>query len=281
MLNNSLLVSTLFGTVRLHPRVPNSVEISNSVFNLYVLLWQACCLCFFWVLRMGEVVVRSDMQYGPEVHLNYQDVKLNDRSQPQWLEVHIKLPKQVHSTKVCPFILRPQKDHSAQLKPCQCTLFNGGQGEVHSSHLRMASTSPEHDSWQHFKSLFVSKGNSLGRTSTVKLGIKVSKHNIKAPPTCQAQRRLHVALNSVVPQEVMTVLKQKEAQLSSSPQASPVVLVWKKDGALQFCVDFYQLNAITHRDIYQLPRINETLDSLSNSKFFTTVDLHGLWILTS
>ena len=58
-----------------------------------VMLWGASCLCFFGFLRMGEAVVPSDTSYDPAVHLNFEDVRVNDRSHPQWLEVRIKASK--------------------------------------------------------------------------------------------------------------------------------------------------------------------------------------------
>ena len=57
------------------------------------MLWGASCLCFFGFLRMGEVVVPSEASYDPAVHLNFEDVRVNDRSRPQWLEVRIKASK--------------------------------------------------------------------------------------------------------------------------------------------------------------------------------------------
>ena len=49
----------------------------------------ASCLCFFGFLRMGEVMVLSDKQYDPDIHLSYLEVRVNDRSHPQWLEVRV------------------------------------------------------------------------------------------------------------------------------------------------------------------------------------------------
>ena len=53
---------------------------------------------------------------------------------------------------------------------------------------------------------------------------------------------------------------------SHSPWASAVVLVWKKDGGLRFCLDLRKLNEWTIKDAYLLPQIDETLDSLRGSQ---------------
>lgn len=60
---------------------------------------------------------------------------------------------------------------------------------------------------------------------------------------------------------------------SGSPYASPIMLVKKKDGSLRMCVDYRQLNARTRKDAYPLPRIEESLDAMTEAKWFLTLDL--------
>ena len=60
--------------------------------------------------------------------------------------------------------------------------------------------------------------------------------------------------------------------------ASPVVLVAKTDGTLRFCVDYRKLNALTVKDSYPLPRIDEYLDTLGDTAIFSTLECNsGYW----
>ena len=74
-------------------------------------------------------------------------------------------------------------------------------------------------------------------------------------------------------QLVAEMLKQEVIEPSTSPWASPLVLVRKKDGGLRFCVDYRKLNQVTRLDEFPLPRIDDTLDLLAGARYFTTLDL--------
>ena len=58
-------------------------------------------------------------------------------------------------------------------------------------------------------------------------------------------------------------------QKSHSLWVSAVVLVWKKDGSLRYCIDLGRLNNWTIKDLYSLPQIDKTLDSLQGSQWFS------------
>ena len=60
---------------------------------------------------------------------------------------------------------------------------------------------------------------------------------------------------------------------SSSPVAAPVIFVKKPGGGLRFCVDYRALNAITIKNRYPLPLIQETLNRLSKARYYTKLDL--------
>ena len=57
-----------------------------------------------------------------------------------------------------------------------------------------------------------------------------------------------------------------------------MVLARKKDGTWRFCVDYRKINSVTQRDVYPIPRIDESLDALGGRQWFTTLDLlTGYW----
>ena len=87
-------------------------------------------------------------------------------------------------------------------------------------------------------------------------------------PIQQPLKRISVALRNTVNEEVTKMLGKGVVRPSTSPWSSPVVMA-KKDGTWRFCVDYRKLNAVTHQDAYPLPRVDETLESLAGSTYFT------------
>lgn len=91
-------------------------------------------------------------------------------------------------------------------------------------------------------------------------------------------RRIPPSLYEEVREHLKEMLEAGAIRESSSPFSSNVVLVRKKDNSLRFCIDFRKLNARTVKDAYSLPRIEETIDSLAGSKYYSKLDLRsGYW----
>ncbi|XP_070034523.1 uncharacterized protein [Nicotiana tomentosiformis] len=64
-----------------------------------------------------------------------------------------------------------------------------------------------------------------------------------------------------------------------SPWGAPVLFVKKKDGSLRICIDYQQLNKVTIKNKYPLPRIDDLFDQLQGAKYFSKIDLRWLELL--
>jgi hypothetical protein len=74
---------------------------------------------------------------------------------------------------------------------------------------------------------------------------------------------------------IKELLQQSVIRPSTSPFASPVLLVKKKDGTWRLCVNYRRLNSITVKNKYTIPIIDELLDELNGAQYFSKVDLHS------
>lgn len=124
------------------------------------------------------------------------------------------------------------------------------------------------------QNIFSRNSSDIGRTSLVTHKIDTQGAN----PIKQRPRRVPFAKQEIVKNSVKDMLDAGIIETSNGPWASPVVLVTKKDGSFRFCLDYRKINDVTVKDSQPLPRIDDSLDALSGSKWFSTLDLKsGYW----
>jgi len=119
-----------------------------------------------------------------------------------------------------------------------------------------------------YRDLFATELKDLGQTSLVQHTIETEGLPIKQRPY-----RTSPENKQEIERQVKEMCDLGLVEPSLSPWASPVVLVKKKDGSMRFCVDYRKLNAVTKKDSFPLPLINDVLDSLHDTNYFTTLDM--------
>ena len=146
-----------------------------------------------------------------------------------------------------------------------------------------------------FSDIFAEDASQLGRTSVIKHHIDTGDHH----PVRQKPYRVSPFKKGIITEHVKEMAKNNIIRPSCSPWSSPIVLVGKRsdDGAVKStfkntenvnptdvykqyrpCIDYRYLNLLTKKDSYRIPRIDDTLDALSQNNgsgpgIFTTLDM--------
>ncbi|KAI8507260.1 hypothetical protein Bbelb_146400 [Branchiostoma belcheri] len=145
---------------------------------------------------------------------------------------------------------------------------------IDTTHLSPAESRQLTDLLERYNDVFSCHSGDRGRTS-------LAQHRIithDSQPIKQRPHRMPVHRQAEVQRQVNEMLDAGVVEPSQSPWASPVVLVRKKNGTHRFCVDYRKLNHATVKDAHPLPRTDDTIDALSGSAFFTTLDMTaGYW----
>lgn len=126
-----------------------------------------------------------------------------------------------------------------------------------------------------FKDCFSLSDDDVGQTNLIEHDIDTGD----ALPIRTRPRRLPLAKQAAADKALQEMQRAGLIKPSTSSWASAVVMVPKRViDDWRFCADFKPLNQVTKKDPYPLPRIDETLDTVSGSAWFSSLDLRsGYW----
>lgn len=121
---------------------------------------------------------------------------------------------------------------------------------------------------------FAIDGDEVNRTTLTTHKIETGDAN----RIRRTARRASVYYEEELDTLVHKMLAESVMKLPTSPVAASIVLAKGKDGSIRLCADYRQLNAVTRKHSFTLPRIYDTLNALAGAMWFTTLDLaSGYW----
>ena len=133
-----------------------------------------------------------------------------------------------------------------------------------------------HSLLKEYHDIFSLEKCNMGHTNATKH--KIVLKDPDTPPFKERFRRIPPPQLDEVREHLKLMLDTGVIRPSNSPWCNAVVLVRKKDGSLCFCIDFRKLNSLTVKDSHPLPRICETLESLTGAAHYSTFNMNsGFW----
>jgi len=106
------------------------------------------------------------------------------------------------------------------------------------------------------------------------LDFKIELVHGVVPISKETYRMKIIELNELKSQ-LKELIDKKYIRPSVSPWATPVLFVKKKDGTLHLCIDYRQLNKLTIKNRYPLPRIDDLFDQMRGAEVFYKIDLRS------
>nr|GFB22127.1 putative reverse transcriptase domain-containing protein [Tanacetum cinerariifolium] len=97
-----------------------------------------------------------------------------------------------------------------------------------------------------------------------------------AAPVARAPYRLALSKMKELSEQLQELSDKGFIRPSSSPWGAPVLFVKKKDGSFRMCIDYRELNKLTVKNRYPLPRIDDLFDQLQGSNIYSKIDLRSV-----
>ena len=124
-----------------------------------------------------------------------------------------------------------------------------------------------------YQDVFAKDDFDLGNVTAIEHSIDTGD----ARPVKQRMRRTPVCFVDEEKANLDKMLNAKVVEPSTSKWASAPVLIRKRDGQVRWCVDYRALNAVTVKDVYPLPLLDECMDTLAGSTCFSKLDANSAY----
>ena len=124
-----------------------------------------------------------------------------------------------------------------------------------------------------FQDIFARDEFDLGQFTDIEHSIDTGT----ASPIKQRMRRTPMVFAQEEESHLKTMLEAGIIEPSISEWASPPVLIRKRDGKVRWCIDYRKLNAVTKKDVYPLPLIEECIDTLSGNEWYSKLDANSAY----
>nr|GEW55454.1 putative reverse transcriptase domain-containing protein [Tanacetum cinerariifolium] len=125
---------------------------------------------------------------------------------------------------------------------------------------------------QNFPDVFLKDLSGLPPTRQVELQINLKPG---VAPVTRAPYQLDSSEMKDLSDQLKELFEKGFVRLSSSPRGAPVLFVKKRDGSFRMSIDYRELNKLTVKNRYPLPRIDDLFDQLQGSSVYSKIDLRS------